>query len=136
MIFFRHNRFAGPLARPVFTLSGCTFFKWREKMGDENYFDESDFQKIRAKSAHGGVQSELHIPRACLTCDGEPRRERDCLGACCPIFPIQGFNSKETDEDQYISDLLADHRMLKEVLLEARVLKESLRATRLLNLAG
>lgn len=100
-------------------------------MRDENYFDESDFQRIRAKSAHAGVQSELHIPRNCLTCDGEPGRGRNCLGVDCPIFKV---DSKQTDEDQYISDLIADRRMLKEALLDARTLKESLRAARLRNL--
>ena len=101
-------------------------------MKGENYFDESDIQKIRAKSAHGGMQSEFHIPRDCLTCDGEPERGRDCLGVDCPIFRAY---SKEMDEDEYILDLLSDRRMLKEALLDARMLKESLRVARLLNLA-
>lgn len=79
-----------------------------------------------------GVRSELCVPRGCLSCDGESRHGHGCLGFNCPIFPI---HSKEVDEDQYISDLFADRRMLKEALLDARTLKGSLRKARLLNLA-
>lgn len=100
-------------------------------MKDESYFEENDFQRIRAKSTHGSIQSEFHIPTGCLSCDGESGRGRHCLGVDCPIFPVQ---SKETDGDQYIEDLLADRRTLKEALLDARMLKESLRTARLLNL--
>lgn len=101
-------------------------------MKDGIFFNEEDFHRITAKSARGGVQSEFHIPRSCLNCDGESGRGRDCLGVDCPIFTAF---PKETDEDQYTLDLLTDHRMLKEALLEVRTLKESLRAVRLLNLA-
>jgi hypothetical protein len=110
------------------------FFKNFEgkKMKDEDFFDESDIQRIRAKSSHGGTASELHIPRNCFTCEGEPGWGRDCLGIYCPIFTV---NSKEPDEDQYISDLLSDRRMLREALLDARAAKESLRKAKLFNLA-
>lgn len=100
-------------------------------MERESFFDESDFQRIRAKAAQGGIRSEIHIPRACLSCDGEPRRDRNCLGVDCPIFSVHS----EPDDDHYILDFLEDRRLLREALLEARTLKESLRKATLFCLA-
>lgn len=59
-------------------------------MKAEILFDETDL-RVGAKKAHGGTQSQLHIPRACYGCDGRSWGGSDCLGIDCPCYNFMFF---------------------------------------------